>query len=494
VAVIAAVEESAGEGEALLKDLIRTLSSSGAEGTASDPKSVTGKVFAAAKSHRTHVEAQAVAPGSENVIEVLQGVGDRAFVIEAHTDAVPEGDPQRWLDGNAYSGRAGWVEYLGHDRVTIDMGSVRYEAGIRPRMSKIWERNRTERRRRILYGRGSFDNKGCVVSALLAISALARASRSLGVELGGTVIGAYTVDEEESVTGIRRFACAPDSWLAAKGYLGGPRDADGMLTEISAVVLDGSYGWVPVVGHRGAVQLAVTISGRGAHAATPELGVNAVEAMARLLVSLADGRGEIAFRLDRFLDASMLGSATLAIGTTIVGGGVRAIGSGGGRMVERSGVNAIPDWCEATIDVRFPQGRSYPFDTEQCKNVVVAVVREYIDSHVSREGWSYEMREIVWGQPVAMAPSLERAAALPLVEQERRRAAQILGYVPDIETAPGGTDATFMIHEARIPSIVELGPAGGLSHDVHEFVEVDSVIAGAKILALLATDQLGLVG
>jgi acetylornithine deacetylase/succinyl-diaminopimelate desuccinylase-like protein len=90
-----------------------------------------------------------------------------------------------------------------------------------------------------------------------------------------------------------------------------------------------------------------------------------------------------------------------------------------------------------------------------------------------------------------MAPTLEKAAALPLVQDEVRRASQILGYTPHLETAPGGTDATFMIHEARIPTMVELGPAGGLSHDVHEFVELDSVVDGAKILALMAIDQLG---
>jgi len=119
-------------------------------------------------------------------------------------------------------------------------------------------------------------------------------------------------------------------------------------------------------------------------------------------------------------------------------------------------------------------------------------VREHIDKYVAREGWSYEVSELVWGPPVAMAPTFEAAAALPLVIQERARAKQILGFEPELETAPGGTDATFMIHEARIPSIVELGPAGGLSHDVHEFVEIDSVIEGAKILALLAIDRLGI--
>jgi acetylornithine deacetylase/succinyl-diaminopimelate desuccinylase-like protein len=306
------------------------------------------------------------------------------------------------------------------------------------------------------------------------------------------VIAAYTVDEEESVTGIMRFACDPDSWLATHGHLSGPADADGMLTEISGVALDGSYGWVPVVGHRGAVQLAITTRGRAAHAATPELGVNAVEAMARIIVALSDGRAEIASHLANVLETSLLGPISFAVGSTIVGGGVKAVRREGQPVVDRAGVNAVPDWCEATIDIRFPQGRNYPADAEQTKERVVAGVRDYVESRVPRAGWEYEMRELVWGPPVAMAPSFDKAAEIPMVEQVRRRAAQVLGYEPDLETAPGATDATFMIHQARIPTIVELGPAGALSHDVHEFVEVDSVIEGAKILALLAIDRLGL--
>ena len=490
--MLEAVDEGAAGAEAILKDLIRTRSASGLEGIAADAASVAGKVFAAALRHGTDVESQPVATKSENVVEVLGGPGHRVFVIEAHTDAVPEGERQRWLDGDPYSAAEGWVEYLGDNRIMLDMGTARYEATIRPRMSKVWEKYRGPGRRRILYGRGSFDNKGCVVSALLALEALALACKRTGLRLGGSVIGAYTVDEEESVTGIMRFACEPDSWLAAHGHLSGPADADGMLTQISGVALDGSYGWVPVVGHRGAVQLAITTRGQAAHAATPELGVNAVEAMARIIVALADGRDEIAARLAGVLDTSLLGPISFAVGSTIVGGGVKEVRREGTPVVDRAGVNAVPEWCEATVDIRFPQGRHYPTDTEGTKNRVVAAVRDYVDHHVRREGWTYEVRELVWGPPVAMASSFELAAALPLVQQERTRAAQVLGYEPELETAPGGTDATFMIHQARIPTIVELGPAGGLSHDVHEFVEIDSVIDGAKILALLAIDRLGL--
>ncbi|HUZ87647.1 MAG TPA: M20/M25/M40 family metallo-hydrolase [Candidatus Baltobacterales bacterium] len=491
-AVLDAVDEAAAGALSVLKDLIRTRSGSGSEGTSSDLASVVGKVFAAASRHGTSVEAQPVAANSENVIEVLRGPGRRVFVIEAHTDAVPQGAMQDWLGGDPYSAAEGWAEYLGDNRIALDMGSARFEATIRSRMSKIWEKHRGGQRRRILYGRGSFDNKGCVVSALLAMEALARACDQAKVRLGGSVITAYTVDEEESVTGIKRFACEPDSWLATHGHLSGPADADGMRTEISGVALDGSYGWVPVVGHRGAVQLSITTHGQAAHAATPELGVNAVEAMARIIVALSDGRREIAASLAGGLETSLLGPISFAIGSTIVGGGVKEVRRERGSVVERSGVNAVPDWCEATVDIRFPQGRGYPGDIEETKDRVVAALADYIDTHVGRDGWSYEVRELVWGPPVAMAPSFEQAGELPLVQEERKRAAQVLGYEPDLETAPGGTDATFMIHQARIPTIVELGPAGGLSHDVHEFVEVDSVIDGAKILALLAIDRLGL--
>jgi acetylornithine deacetylase/succinyl-diaminopimelate desuccinylase-like protein len=452
---------------------------------------MVGKVHAAAAAHGTAVDVQNVAEESDNVIEQLGPRGRRAFVIEAHTDAVPEGDPARWLNGDPFSGAEGWVSYLGNDEVELDMGSEKYRARIRPRMSKIWERFRKERRRRIVYGRGSFDNKGCVASALLAMDALAAATRSSHVELGGAVIAAYTADEEDGVLGVRRFACNDDSWLAERGFLAGPRDDSGMLVDISGVALDGSYGWVPVIGHRGAVQLAITTHGRAAHAATPELGANAVEAMSRIIVALADGTEAIRAALEGVLETSLLGPVTLAVGSTIAGGGVRQVRFEGERVVERSGVNAIPDWCETTVDVRFPQGRRYPLDSEEVKNRVVAAVREHLDQHVSTPVVRHDVRELVWGPPVAMARNFAAAQSLPLIREERARAAEILGFEPELETAPGGTDATFMIHEAKIPTIVELGPAGALSHDVHEFVEADSIVEGAKILALLAVSRVG---
>jgi acetylornithine deacetylase/succinyl-diaminopimelate desuccinylase-like protein len=72
-----------------------------------------------------------------------------------------------------------------------------------------------------------------------------------------------------------------------------------------------------------------------------------------------------------------------------------------------------------------------------------------------------------------------------------RHGAAVLGFTPWVETAPGGTDATVMINEGRIRTLVEFGPAGGFAHEPHEFVERDQIAIGALILARTIVEVLG---
>lgn len=491
-AIVDWVDEHRLDALALLKRLVRTPSYSGREGVAADASTVAGQVFAAAADHGGRVEAQAVDTGSENVIELIPGSGPRTFVLEAHMDTVPEGDRRLWHGADPFSAAEGFVEYLGQGAIAIDVGGARYRARIRDRMARIWER-RERRRLPLVYGRGSFDNKGPLVSTVMAMGALAAAARRTGSALAGSAIGAYTVDEEVSARGVRAFACAPDSWLARHGYLDGPTDAGGFLRDISGIAMDGSYGWTPVVGHRGSAQFELRTTGRSAHASTPELGANAVELMARLLLHLERSQDGLRARLLGPLEPALVGPPTFAVGTTIVGGGVQTVTmTERGPAVERSGVNAIPNWCRATVDVRFPPARDLGLEGS------LALIKEVLEDSLRtvglEEGCSWELVEIERNPPVALAPDLEGAARLPLVQTARRRATQVLGFEPPLETAPGGTDATLMINQAGIRTLVEFGPAGGLSHDTHEFVEVDSVVDGAKILALTVLDNLGLEG
>ncbi len=483
------------EAVGLLRRLVRIRSLARQEGTVDQPGTVVhllrGEI---GQGERTEVVAQSIGPTSQNLIEVLPGAGERCFIIEAHTDTVPEGQPERWFGGDPFSAAEGTVTYLGDRRIRLEVGGQTHEATIRERMARVWETKRRWRTAPIIYGRGAFDNKAAVASTVMAMRALAAVLPAAEARLGGTLVAAYTADEEETEVGVHALVAGPDSWLGQRGWLDGPRDAQGFLTNISGVALDGSYGYTPVVGHRGSVLLVLNVQGRAAHASTPYLGISAVEQMSRLLVALADGQEELVQRLLPGLDTELLGPPTLAIGTTIAGGGVRAVHrDSGATMVERGGTNAVPDWCEATIDLRFPPGRDYPRDLATLPERIRAEVERFLRERVPVEGWSFTLAAAGSSPPCALGRTPAEAARHPLVALAQRAGERVLGYVPDIETAPGGTDATVMIHRGHIPTLVELGAAGGLSHDAHEYVERDQITAGAKILALMALDVLGVV-
>jgi acetylornithine deacetylase/succinyl-diaminopimelate desuccinylase-like protein len=491
--VVAYLDDHDAEGVRLLQDLVRVRSLARQEGTTSQPGTLVARLRQElGQAGSIEVVEQSLGPTSQNLIEVLAGTGDTCFVIDAHTDTVPEGQASGWFDGDPFSAAEGEVHYLGDSRIRIEVGPHQHEVMIRDRMARVWETKRTTRSAPIVYGRGAFDNKAAVASTVMAMRALG----ATGARLGGTLVAAYVADEEESATGVEALCVGPNSWLAGRGFLNGPTDADGFLTRTSGVALDGSYGYTPVVGHRGSCLLVLKVQGRAVHASTPFLGISAVEKMSRLLVALADGQSElIEQRLLPIMDSDLLGPPTLAIGTTIVGGGVRrVVRQDGGQVVERGGTNAVPDWCEATVDMRYPPGRGYPADLETFPDRIVAVVDAFLRERVATDGWTFSLSvpHDRGGFPCALGRTPEHAAAHPLVASAVRAGGRVLGYQPDIETAPGGTDATVMIHAGRIPTLVEMGAAGGLSHDYHEFVERDMIAAGAKVLALMAIDVLGL--
>src|SRR2546426_37674 len=129
------------------------------------------------------------------------------------------------------------VRSLAHQEGTARLpGTI--VARLRPELGHggVSEAKRSVRSMPIVYGRGSFDNKAAVASTAMAMRALA----ATGARLAGTVVAAYVADEEETGTGVHALCDGPESWLGSRGYLGGPRDANGFLINVSGVALDGS--------------------------------------------------------------------------------------------------------------------------------------------------------------------------------------------------------------------------------------------------------------
>jgi acetylornithine deacetylase/succinyl-diaminopimelate desuccinylase-like protein len=474
----------------LLRDLIRTPSVSGDEGDHRDLASVAGKLWSSlAAFPGIDRDADPVFPGRDNVIAIIPGNRERVFVLDAHTDTVPAGDPTAWLDDGPYAATDGEVTWLGDDRVRLNVQEQTIERTVRRRLGRLWEARRFDRAP-ILYGRGAFDNKGPVAVAWLATVALASALRQRNLQLAGTLVTAFVVDEEQGMAGTRALVSGPNCWLERHKLLPHGRTPDGMREDITGVALDGSYGFVPVVGHRGVAQMSVRSAGQAAHAATPDLGVNAVTRLAAVLHMLDAHRDELSVRLAGLFDDQLLEPATLAIGTTIAGGGVKAVETVSGQLVvRREGVNVVPDWCEATIDCRHPRAADRDDSTirERIANTVATFIRD--QTGLTRPELSVDV--IAGNPPCAILERPEDAASDALVSAVLRHGETVSEFAPWVETAPGGTDATVMINEAGIHTLVEFGPAGAFAHEPYEYVEKDQIAVGALILARTIIDILG---
>jgi len=166
-----------------------------------------------------------------------------------------------------------------------------------------------------LFGRGACDTKGSVAAMLTALCDVAQ-SRHRPAET--EIIFAGLVDEEQGQTGSRA--------LVARG-----------LKADLAIVGEPTRLQV-VTAHKGTLWMTMETRGRSAHSSCPELGRNAVHAMARVVDLL---QTDYAAQLRRRRHP-LLGCPTISVGA-ICGG---------------SQANIVPDRCTILLDRRTLPGES----------------------------------------------------------------------------------------------------------------------------------------
>jgi len=166
-----------------------------------------------------------------------------------------------------------------------------------------------------LFGRGACDTKGSAAVMLAAMAELAGSRQRPG---DTEVVFAGLVDEEHAQAGSRA--------LVAGGF-----KAD------LAIVGEATRLRV-VTAHKGTLWLCLETRGKSAHGSWPELGRNAVHAMARV-VDLLQTEYPAQLRRRRH---PLLGCATISVGT--ICGGTQA--------------NIVPDRCSALIDRRSLPGET----------------------------------------------------------------------------------------------------------------------------------------
>lgn len=282
-----------------------------------------------------------------------------------------------------------------------------------------------------IYGRGSCDIKGGMVAMLGAVARLAE-ERPAGLP---TIIMACTVNEEHGYSGataLTRMWSQPGSII--------PRQPD-MAIVAEPTLLQA------VVAHKGVVRWRCRTHGRAAHSSQPQLGINAIFKMSRVLDALERYQHEVVPTLRQH---PLCGQPTLSVGT--IHGGLS--------------VNTVPDNCTIEIDRRLIPGETPDEAYRQVIDHVTAILGA--DPAVEHDA------------PFLIGLGLgdQRNGALA---DRMASAARGAGTACDKVGVPYGTDAA-AIAAAGVPSIV-FGPGSiDQAHTADEWLELNQLAQASEAL------------
>lgn len=276
-----------------------------------------------------------------------------------------------------------------------------------------------------LYGRGAYDMKAGLVAAMVTVAAV----RGRGWR--GDVILTAVSDEEHASIGTASIIeqCHADAAI---------------ITEPTG--LDVS------VAHKGFTWLELETHGVAAHGSRPDLGVDAIAKMGRLLVELE--------QLDRELRA---GTPHRLLGT----GSVHAALISGGQEL-----SSYPEHCRLDIE-----RRTIPGETTA---IVEGQIRAIIDRAAADPTLRATLRLGLVRDPY------EIATDAPIVAAVRRHAASVTGREPAFVSGTGWMDSA-LLGAAGIPTVI-FGPDGAGAHAVEEWADLESVERCAAVLLATAEE------
>ncbi len=285
----------------------------------------------------------------------------------------------------------------------------------------------------VMYGRGVAVSKSDFATYTFALLALL----SVGKALKGTVELHFTFDEEAG-------GLIGPKWLIDRGIVK------------PDYCISAGFAYSVVTAHNGCLHLEVTIHGQSAHAAAPETGHDALEAMTAVMHTLYEERKDYP---DRVSKHPGIGHPNLTIG--LISGGINT--------------NVVPDKVTIRLDRRMTPSED-PAQVEAHLRLVIA--RSVKDV----AGISVEINRVLLAAPLQQLPG-----AKTLIEPLVRNATEILGEKPKVEGVPLYTDAR-LYAEAGVPTVsYGAGPHSFLEangHRADERLKLSDLTAATKIVAL----------
>lgn len=283
-----------------------------------------------------------------------------------------------------------------------------------------------------LYGRGAVDMKG----ALAALILVGETVKRLGVELKGDLIISGCMDEEGRAVGSQAMART--------------------LSGIDAAIVGEATGMKIGIAHKGLTFITLRTYGKATHGSSPQLGVNAIMAMNKVLTALDK-------ELSKWFEEKRhptLGTPTYNVG--LIHGGYRA--------------NVVPDRCEVEIDRRMVPGETVESVLGEIE-AVLGILRS------EDRTLKVEASALDWIKALPMEVSKDE-----YVVQSISKSLKTMGRKPEITTLPYWTDASSFVNLAHIPTVV-FGPGDvRQAHSADEYIDVQELLTYAKTIALTALD------
>lgn len=277
-----------------------------------------------------------------------------------------------------------------------------------------------------LYGRGAQDMKGSLAACMLA-AADAKQRR-----LRGDVIVTAVADEEFASIGTEAIAAT--------------------LSADAAIVTEPTDLRVAVA-HRGFVHLEVEVTGRAAHGSRPDVGIDAIAKMGRVLVGIEE--------LDRSLRADpthpYLGSGS--VHASLIDGGQE--------------FSSYPARCVLQAERRTIPGETAERSHQELSEIVARVGEGDPD-------FSADVRAPISREPFEVPEKEE------IVQLVRRHGGAVLGREPETVGVPFWADSA-LLAAAGIPTVV-FGPTGEGLHSETEWVDIDSLEQCVEIYSRVAVD------
>jgi len=329
------------------------------------------------------------------------GAGSRSLLLQGHIDTVDWGERDHWTRdpaGEVHDGR--------------------------------------------VYGRGSADMKGGIVTHIAALDALDAA----GVELRGDLLLASCVGEEDGGLG------------ALSTMLRGHCADAAIVTEPTNLSL--------VVAHGGSLVFRITVTGLSAHGGSRNQGVSAVEKFIPIFQELLRWERERNDTLHHPLYDHLENKFPISVGLVRAG----------------TWASTVPESLVAEGRLGFLPGETIEAmqAAAEAKIRATAIQDPWLRGHPPQVEW-------IGGQFASAEVSPEEPIARVLAESHRL----VTGATPTVEAVTWGADMRLLIEIGGIPTIIF---GAGDVRNVHcpdEFIDIDHLLTAIETLAVTIAEWCG---